>query len=197
MTKRILIPWSGGLDSTALVISAYSHNIPFDTCFFKINNNVQLQIEELKARKKILKYLKKQHSMQPHISDVISNINAINVPSDAQLLLPALLIATLLMTVNLKLYSEIQFGYIKGDDFWHVKEHFEKMFYSGFKMTRSAEIPKITYPFEWHKKDQIKRDYYSGEYETIFNKIWFCEKPENRTPCEKCTSCIRHYNEIK
>ena len=58
MTNLPLIAWSGGVDSTANIISTFSNKIPFETVYIKLPNNSKQQKNELKARKRISKKLK-------------------------------------------------------------------------------------------------------------------------------------------
>lgn len=191
--KRILIPWSGGFDSTALVIWAFSNGIPFDTCYFNITNNKNIASIELKRRKKILKKLKKKYSHNPHVEDIIGNTGI--VKCKGELLLPLTWCCSLLLTMDTNKYSEVHMGYIKGDCFWHVRHEFEKMFYYGQKLKLSG-ITKIRYPFEWYNKQYIKNEYY-GYFDDILDLVWYCEAPNGDEACEECVSCKRHNEELK
>jgi 7-cyano-7-deazaguanine synthase in queuosine biosynthesis len=194
MADRQLIVWSGGMDSTANVINAFGRGYVFDTCYIKLDNNKTMQKYELKARKKILKYLTKLYGkyhghdyiVEPFCDDV-KNVNKFDLS------LPILWMNGILYEIDISPYSEIVFGYIHKDGFWHVSNYIEKIYKNSCKMMSALGCPpKLSYPLKWVNKDQVYEDFYAfnDDVHKVIDLIWTCETPTEKTgACGKCSKC--------
>lgn len=189
MTKLPLIAWSGGVDSTANVISKFSHKVPFETVYIKLPNNEKQQKNELKARKRILKKLTEQFGNY-HVKD--TEIEFVGVlPANDKFSQPYVWATSLSYNIELSNYSWLIFGYIKTDDFWHVKHEFESVIHSSHKLLLSnGKVPPIEYPFEWLDKAYIITNYYKYDKNIapILDLTYYCEKGTVK-PCGKCNKC--------
>lgn len=197
MSKRIIIPWSGGLDSTALLIHAINDNNVnnIHTISFGLENNYEQIKAEKKSRKRIRKQLKKHYKKHYNsyfakwTEKVYYNIPYINIRNKRNVIIQPLLWSSILpCLIDPDIISsdiEIWMGYIQNDIFWHVKKEFEIIFQNACKLMNINVILK--YPLEWyHKEDIIK--YYYLDYPDIFKLISSCERGKdwNFCNCEKC-----------
>ncbi len=192
--KKKLIAWSGGVDSTALVIDALSKGIPFDTVYVMLPNNVEQQERELKSRAKILKKLQKLYKGSSHCKDHVIKFVAILTPVDDILLIQPFIWATsIIFNIDLTKYSSVEFGYIHGDSFWRVSEQFENLIISSNKLIRPdyKQKIKIRYPLGWHKKSEVIENFYkfNDRVEKLLKHTISCESAVVSDDC-KCNKCV-------
>jgi len=205
--KKKLIVWSGGFDSTALIIKALQENEPFDIIYIKLENNDIKNKIELNTRNKIKKLLS---PFMDNVSDAIP----ITLILKSYPYLPqpmswvfgiSIYIADILRHKNRMFdYSEIEMGYIKNDDFWHISNQFKNSYYSLLSMDLidKKDIPKLSFPIEWYKKEDLYYNFYSKNdlYKNVMNLTWTCEKPKLvkkfYVECGQCNTC-KHRAELK
>jgi 7-cyano-7-deazaguanine synthase in queuosine biosynthesis len=201
--KLPLIVWSGGMDSTAVMIHYFSHKIPHHTCYIKLNQNTQTKFE-LMARNRILKELTKQYgnyNLADHILNPFSK-NIIN--NNCCLILAKAWIDGILLSLDVSPYNKIVFGYIKGDDFWHYGHVIKELYEVNKKLMYSDNIPELDYPMEWYNKQEIYDNYYKPDnLSKYYNMIWTCDNPNNIinrhysvSRCGECKKC-REQDNIK
>jgi 7-cyano-7-deazaguanine synthase in queuosine biosynthesis len=190
--KVPLISWSGGVDSTANVINYFANSIPFETVYIKLPNNDKQQKYELKARTRILKELTKLFGNY-HIKDTV--IDFVGVLQDRNILVQPYIWATALSyNIDMTKYNSLVFGYIKEDDFWHIKAEFETVIHASHKLLLSdGKVPELTFPLEWLDKSTIIEKYYNYDKEVkkILDMTYYCEG--STISCGKCNKC----NEFK
>jgi len=187
--KVPLIVWSGGVDSTLCLLNELKTNDVVDTVYFRLGNNSKQTRMELIAIKKIRKLLQKDNKI---INLQIQEIAAL--PSNNNLFLPqpALWISNIVYFINSSRHNRIVFGYIKGDDFWHIKTEFESLYLNLCKIVCvENDSPSLYFPYEWWTKKQIKQEM-KKKYKNVYKLISYCENPEEGKPCEKCGSCLQH-----
>ncbi|MCK5020091.1 MAG: hypothetical protein KAS32_23760 [Candidatus Peribacteraceae bacterium] len=190
--KRPIVSWSGGVDSTAILIDLFSKKIPFETIYVKLPNNDIQQEYELRARKKLLKKLTKlfgNYHIKDHIITFVGMLAPANKISSPQ---PYVWATSIAFDIDLTKYSEIIFGYIKEDDFWHTKIKFESLLKSAYELLYLGKIiPKISYPLEWVSKAEVISNYY--EYDDDVYKLLkfasYCENIKNNSICGECKKC--------
>ena len=185
-TKLPLIVWSGGVDSTANVIMAFSNEIPFETVYVKLPNNDKEQKQELLARKRIIKKLTALYGNY-HIKD--TEVNFVGVlPAKDRFAQPYIWATSVAWNVDFDKYTKLVFGYIKGDDFWHVKNEFETVLRASHKLLlQPGNVPPIEYPLEWLTKPYIMRDFYRNLPEVL--KLTYTCSGGKPKPCGKCEKC--------
>lgn len=186
-----LIVWSGGLDSTAVLLElGKNKEDTLYTVYFNVSNNKDKAEKEIEHRK-ILKVLLEKQANVHIINDTIYEYSVDARASGVAIWQPATWVFGLLSGPTLEDYDTINFGYIKGDCFWHVKEHFIKTikhFNRLLKNNDSDISQKIRFPLEWYSKESIVESYYHI-YPEIFLNIWTCENPRHGKPCGFCPPC--------
>jgi len=189
MSKVPLLSWSGGVDSTANVINYFSNGIPFETVYVKLPNNDVQQKNELKARKKIIKALTAIFGNY-HIKD--TEVDFVGVlQANNKFVQPYIWATSISYNIDMTKYSKIVFGYIKEDDFWHVKHEFETVIRTSHKLLLAdGNVPNLEYPLEWHNKSNVINTFYDYQdnVKPILDLTYYCDSGKNKQ-CGKCKKC--------
>jgi len=191
MNKNIYVAWSGGCDSTALL-----HKLSKDASeknpviALSITSNVIVtdlkQKLEKKSREAIKEKLKDKYIKYVEV-DV--NFNIDNGISSKGYGLPQASLWLGLVLPHVEHNSIINFGYIKGDDFWHYRYYIDNIIRNMGKINHLKDI-ELAYPFEWKNKSQAIT--YLKKL-GLYKHIWFCEEPrKNKNKCGRCTPCQSH-----
>ncbi len=166
--KNILIPWSGGFDSTALIINQLintKNKIYLARCNFN-NNNAQTE-SELKAMKKMLKIFKSslgekkfnkrfrnhEEALTPTFECKL-NDDSVLVRENSFNLFQQIFVASMAPRFS-KDIDEIQLGYVKDDSFWHHSTEILDIYKRVMTCTYADHRLGITIPFEWWSKTQM------------------------------------------
>ena len=187
-----LVLWSGGLDSTAILLYYLKENIPFETVYISVENNKIKAREEKKARKKIMNALQNYYGV--NITDHEVKMGVIDFKYDKPMAQPLLWMFGIIQSIHGK-YDCVNLGYVMGDGFWHIRHNFERAYWHLKRVMDNhfKSLPNLHYPFEWTDKNELTRLYYSddiGKY--IFPMIWVCESSEEPSiQCGKCEPCKR------
>ncbi len=163
MQEKHTIVWSGGFDSTALLLSiiiqSNGNNIMYDVVSFN-SDRVACSENDKKARILIKGYLSKLDCFKKF------NFFEIDIPSndtygcDGQ---ADLWMRQSIMRLSFNNKNYLYFGYIRSDDFYHDKSKFVDM------IKKHSENNVAVFPFEWAYKHEII-SYYSlfrGLFELI------------------------------
>lgn len=194
--KKLLL-WSGGFDSTALVIDYLSNNEPFDLCYCILPNNKVVQDRELRARRIILKKLLELYPNNSYGADYLFEY-VCTVQGGNRLPQPYIWATTLAWNLDIERYNEVVMGYISNDDFWHVRNEFEQLVNISLKLLKHGPFDvKLSYPYEW----RIKQDIYEAVYKhhdlgLILKDIEMCENIGSCDIHSRCGSCRRHLSEF-
>jgi hypothetical protein len=229
--KAPMFVWSGGLDSTAAILlyiedklysSTPATELVINTLYIHVNNNWQKSCCERQARFNMRCLIENQYGRTIKFNDRIITIGALGGDLGELSLQPwmwAMVAAQQTSRANPP-YSEIRYGYILEDQFWHRRHNFEALFYSAYQLTcanPNYELPKLVYPLEWFgKKDVV--DIYNKRpfYRQLLEHTWTCEEPiikeeekdrltklaetswipeseaKHFTTCGKCLPCLAH-----
>lgn len=146
--KTIL--WTGGFDSTALVIRAITAGETFSTISFSLGNNTEQAASEKVARSAIREMLNSLPRCDWR-SKIELELPCFSLGRDLQCPQPVLwAILPLLMDIG----NEIEVGWVRGDDVWHFKHELWATFTNASGIIRS-DSPKLTAPFEWDTKEDL------------------------------------------
>ena len=188
--KRHYLLWSGGYDSTAILIklcekSSKDNPVYAIDCNFNGLSQDQYKAQQI-AKKKILKKLIKKGY---HINTLSISVDVSGYNDNKFLVQP---LWWNLASINfIKDDSVFHFGYIGSDEYyWKVKKEFETSFYNMSKIMGKKNI-KIKYDYGLHSKDEILRLIREAE---LYDDCWTCESPIKKgrkyLPCGDCGKCI-------
>lgn len=195
-TKYPLILWSGGYDSTVLVMDAIEKGSPFDTLSITLKNNNLKGIQESKARKDILEVLKPGKLLRQYYEYTYNTICKIG---DHTLFLQPLLWLNAIMFHLKKEHTEVQLGYHKGWDDVNGSVRFCDAYDSLFKLAYfSFKKTPLVLPLQNSSKEEILTSwYFNKDYkigQEIRRLVWTCEGLRKQgkkivkcdTTCEPC-----------
>jgi len=196
MNKRPLVLWSGGFDSTVLVIDKlYDGDI--DIMYVNLENNERAQRYEKLAIRKLKILLNDANLKGKIINEYDFGYRTITVTKQVYAQ-PALWLQAATFCVDPERHNEVNIAYVKADDAWHYKHEIKEVYKSLLALTcQDDEVVPLKFPFEWNTKaslvDHIEDFMY---YKQVMNLIHYCEVG-NKEPCGECGSCKRHVLEIE
>ena len=196
-SKRPLVLWSGGFDSTCLVIDKLREGEHIDIMYVNLDNNKHGQSFEKKAIKKMSALIKEANLPGKIISEFDFGYHAIT-PNKAVFAQPALWLQAVSFIVDPKVHSEINIAYVKADDIWHYKTELQNLYGAMLALTcHDDEIVPLKFPYEWQTKADLLDNLESFVYyKQIMKLVYYCESG-TKEPCGTCTSCMRHITEVK
>lgn len=153
--KSHIFLWSGGFDSTAILLNMISNpdiysDVRVIGCGLKNANNYE---EDKTARKNISKILEIPNSRITYAEQEL-DISANNGKCGMQAPIWAWLSAFNVENVVDK-ETVMVYGFIRGDDYWHYRQHFESSVTSMAKIHTDNPIISFQYPLEWLIKKEI------------------------------------------
>jgi len=191
--KKILIPFSGGLDSTYLVYKTLSEkNIPITTYFSITNNGLKPQIERI-HRKLILEKI--NNEFNTYILDYESG-GEVGLHGSNSVALPQPLTWIYCLHFLPKNYDVVQLAYVLGDHAVSFIKDIKKLIKAYQPFLKENVKVKIEFPLTKLLKEEIC----DKLPEEIKELIWTCENPKEiynnekegtliYQPCNKCTAC--------
>ena len=173
------IMFSGGFDSTALLLSKLSENINCKNSYDKprynvisvYHENIPNKEEDKIARDRIKEILYREF---PEEMNYFS-FQEIKMSDGGIAGQASMWPAFALTNSNLANGDDINlwFGYVKGDDFWHSKAHYENLYviYEKIIADYTGHKSKIiaNFPFEWFHKNELV--YMYSTVPNVFNAI--------------------------
>lgn len=195
MNKKLLLFWSGGLDSTFLLYHLLSTTeYIIDTCYVEIENNDFKTKRELLARERI-KYIFKNNMRSFNDLGTISKIFVSNVNCVSSFHQIPTFIYTSVMCAND--YDEIALSYVMNDDAISYLDEIKQVFNSfkliGYKGDNL--FPTIIFPLSKWKKYDISLNMSSYQnYREVFDAITWCESTTDN--CGVCAPCKRMIDDL-
>lgn len=196
-TDRIVIPWSGGVDSTNIILKVIDfyesdediRNKNVNIIFVSVDMLTKQSVEEKKARDLILEYIKTNYNFNVIHHEFTKKNFAYGLTGDT-LMQPFWWLTTLSSHYG---NATFLFGYHKGDDFWMKLDKFMNLHESIKAYQGSKCSSVVSFPLAHMYKDDI----FNELPEDIKQIVSFCENPKNGSPCKECGSCKTHYRFIK
>ncbi len=183
--KKILVSWTGGLDSTYLILKLLNEGHYVNTVYTEIVSNINQIAREKHAVNNIIKYFNNYHNYLGH-KEIKSCSWANNLCFQQ---FPSIL-KGLIETYND--HDEVAIGYVMNDDIISFIPDITKV-WNSYKNICHERFPKITFPII---KEHKKYIYLNTPNEYLQYVTW-CERTDNKkTNCGKCPSCLRMNNII-
>lgn len=83
--------------------------------------------------------------------------------------------------------TEVQFGYVKRDIFWHVSDRFMAAFNALATLSEQHRLQAV-FPLEWYEKTDVLDELHL--YGVPRSCWWTCEEPKRNRPCGTCGKCV-------
>lgn len=183
----VLIPWSGGIDSTYLLYSKLRDGIDVRTFYVRVGNNVVKTRHELRARRRLARTIKVMNLPGKWLSDSW-RFNSSLVDGAALIHGPQTLIWLLHAAMNLKEdVQTVSIAFSVGDGAVYYTRDAEAVWgaYGGFFSGNA----KLEFPLlKWLRTDIVRRLPVD-----LLKDVWYCENPSpSEKPCGKCDKCVNH-----
>jgi len=187
-SKKILILWSGGYDSTLILIEALRQGYDVETLYIDLENNHLKSIREIYKRQLI--HQKLENKFSKVIKDRVIKILNIKRPLSTYMQ-PSLWLTQSLITLE-KDVDYICLGYLKYSSFWHIHDQWRIAFKTLQKcLILDKEILPL-FPLEWVDKEDCHK-YFKKYYSKIYSLCHTCETPVLKNSvivdCGECKSC--------
>ena len=198
--KHVLIPYSGGLDSTYLIWKNLKEGNRVTTVYFEISNNSSKVTLEKIHRTKILDILEKDYYSMLDDSYFTYKVEAGNVVNNYSLIQVPIWMLGAFMASNDK-FDEVQMGYVMNDDALSYLEEI-KALYEAYQPFSNDKLPLMTFPIIKQGKEQMLNEL----PEEIVKYVYSCENPyiikDNKDQivyryCSSCVPCNKYYEKLK
>jgi 7-cyano-7-deazaguanine synthase in queuosine biosynthesis len=189
---RILLSFSAGLDSTALLWKALQEGHEVQPVWFDLENNQHVKKWELQAANAIIRKLRGEHDKLRSLETPFK----IGVSKGPDWILPQAVFWQVGLIGYMQKFNpdEVWMGYVAGDDFFSHREEIETLSRALYNCTEDSvdkPMPPIVYPLRRIQKYKICKmlpDF-------LREMIWFCEESMDGKPCGRCLSCKRQKDE--
>lgn len=182
MQKRVLIAWSGGLDSTYLIQHYLEQGYGVDAvaCNLKNAYPTQMKREEL-ARKRMLK----KHFRGKDVTLVGTSTMQFDGYCFGALGLsqPPIWLLNLLVYLRQE-HTEVAVGYVMNDDALSFLDVISGIWNSYAGLVQFP-LPPLVYPLMRYKKTRIWNEIHSQ----LRDMVTWCENPLKNDRCGHCASC--------
>ncbi len=190
MRKTVLIPWSGGMDSTYLIQHYGEQGYEVYAGYIELENNEIKTAMELRAIEKMEPLLKAKYDFV-YLGKIFKvDINAVD---QNRLSLSQPLVWLTALAYNTYWYDEVALGYVLSDQGISWLNDFQDIWQAFSKLSPSPEKwPKLSFPLiKKHKSDM-----WLEMHKDIRELCVWCEEPIDDEiigwkPCGECAPCKR------
>lgn len=198
-SKRVLVPWSGGADSTVVILAALEAKHRVWYASFDCKQPHTQQKAEAQARETMIPLIKKRYGEDANFYPAESRLEIdIRYTDSPATQMPAWFMHALCMVANKNreyIFDEVHMGYVLGDDsamsMPHLKIAFEHMCRALYNIDRDP--PKLMFPMCRMRKGGILE---SLKAFGLHQHVWVCELPQlyddGWRACGQCVSCHKH-----
>jgi len=199
--KKVLIPFSGGLDSTYLIWKNLKEGNKVTTVYFEIeNNSSKVELEKIHRSKIINLFIKEFGQCSLESSIFQYKILVSGVVNDYTLIqAPIWMLGAFMGSDNQ--FDEVQMGYVANDDTLSYLKEIQTLFNS-YQPFSTKPLPQLTFPIIKKKKEEMLREL-PEEYSKY---VYSCENPlitKNNDKeieyhyCGECVPCQRYKRELE
>lgn len=182
MNKKVLIAWSGGLDSTYMIQYYLEQGYTVDVVTCNLGNAWPTQMKrEQAAIKKMMKgYFKDKPVRLLGSSHIKFDGNCFGTLALSQV--PVWLFN--LVTYLQHDHTEVAIGYVMNDDAMSYLDDVRAI-WSAYSGLLFRELPPIVFPLVKYKKTMI----HDRLHIDLRKHVTWCESPEKEDQCGTCPSC--------
>lgn len=188
--KVPLLLWSGGLDSTFLLLCLLQDS-DVDVVSLDGGQARMKCVAESAAREKILAYLRKDFKHRVRVIESVAKVNIANC-KNLTWSQPVPWLVGALGAIDASRHSSIQMAYIGGDQAVTQVAQLEQT-WAGLQALSLKQAVPIKLPFiHWSKCDILKAIPFD-----LYELTWTCENPSTEDEqCGHCRPCIDHKTEL-
>lgn len=182
--KKVLIAWSGGLDSTYLIQEYLEkgYEVEVINCNFRNGGPQQMKREQAAMKKMMKGYFRNK---------AVTLIGTSHIAFDGYCFGSLNLSQVPVWLFNLISYlrgghTEVAIGYVMNDDAVSFLDTI-KGIWNSYADICSVPLPPLVFPLVKKKKWSIWCDL----HDDLRKHVTWCESPEKASPCGNCPSCKR------
>lgn len=193
MKKTALLLWSGGVDSTYILMEfirtgmvgevAFDFQNVIETDFQSVSGNYQNAMARIAIKREIEK-------LYGDISNIVKfkseRFDLSQFSMGNKLMQPLIWLFVAIYAAQES--DTLVFGYVRDDQFWHVRSSFDLSLLHA-KDVIGKELNTF-YPLEWTRKSDVISSM-NLIHQSVYKLCWYCES-YNLFPCGKCESCNAH-----
>ena len=185
--KKILVLWSGGLDSTYLVYMLLQQGHTVCASYVELQNNDS----KVRAERRAIESLLKEFKKYPYFK-YVGTAATIEINGDAKKLRYRQTLLWLLAAAYKidPTYDEVTFGYVMNDDMISYLEDIRNI-WNSFSALSYDGLPKLSFYLTKEKKSDV----YNLLPEKFRRHVVWCELPhkvqDRFISCGKCIPCKR------
>jgi len=185
--KSCFVLWSGGVDSTSLIIQLLEKGFEVRAGYIEICNNINKTAMELNAINRLIPMIEERFSNFIFEGVVYSASNHVGRSQLKLKQVPYFLHALLIAPQT----DYRALGYVQNDSAIKYIEHI-KTIYQSYNNIHNGNLPELIFPLQYLSKQRIV-NYLNFHYPNILDLCVWCESPKGNfyTPCNACTPCIR------
>lgn len=184
---KIFAFWTGGMDSTAMILRLLAAGHEVHAGYVEIMNNPEKTKRERAAIQNLLPKIQERYPefvLVERVAKTECSVGPVHYPSFKQL--PSFVFAAVQYAGG---YDQIALGYVMNDDEISFLSEIRELFETSFRLTIQSDIkiPEIIFPMTKTSKHEIHNDL--GE---LFEFVTWCEEenlPEGHRNCGECTPC--------
>lgn len=185
---NIFIPWSGGADSTYLILKTLQEGHTVYSGYFELQNNEEKVKRELNAINKMLPFFKQYYKNTFIYQKSLTEIGLNGQKNIFHLCQPPIWIFSSIYSIEENI-DKVYLSYIMNDDAISYLKEIEQLFNSYLAFTDKKDL-KLEFPLMKTSKQEILSYLYEFE-EDFLNYITFCESLEKIDNCGYCHTCMK------
>lgn len=184
----VLCLWSGGLDSTYMLMQYLAAGVKVETCYVNFRNNTQKTIREKQAIENIMKLLQSRGYILKH-----SEIETEGAPGKMFAMMIPLL--TGLYTRCNSAQTHVAIGYCMSDDAISFLKEIKQVWksYAALGVAgRSDGLPKLIFPLVQVSKHHMVKNLHTDELlnNELLEMVTWCENYiDEKDRCGECVPC--------
>ena len=175
-----LVPWSGGLDSTALILRLVNEGHRVEALYTNLNNSAQ-DARQLKAVQRMHKLYFHKHHVDLNIVEGCSA----GVAGGNPILLQQIVYHMFNIIRFVSYHEYVAMGFVMNDDAISFLDDI-KTIYNSYNVISNKPLPELVFPLVKVKKHML----YSELPDQLRKYITWCEN-DGKDKCGVCPSCKR------
>lgn len=193
--QAVTLFWSGGVDSTYMLMWLLCHGYTVHTIYCDLVNNRMKTKRETWARGKLEEKIRQDYPLlAQEWVHTITPICKVEVPDGSFRAVLAQMPIWLLATMFRGRYlpSNYVIAYVNGDDAVHWLPAMEKVI-EGYNMLLKEEEDPVVLHFPLAT---VKKTWFYEALKPFYGLMTWCEMPVLRANCD-CPACVRHRHELQ
>lgn len=191
--RSFFVLWSGGIDSTYLIVRLLESGFKVRAGYINIRNNCKKTQMEQYTIEQLSPIIRERFKNFSFDGTIFSARNSSPLGRGLKYKQVPYFMHALLIAPKTDFRA---LGYVQGDSAIKNLEQIRNV-YNSYELIHNGNFPKLIFPLKNTTKPQIF-EYMSRNYPAILEHCVWCENPQgiNFNPCRNCTPCKRHMTDL-